>query len=77
MNMGNEIPVRLRPGGFDIVNEGLARARKRLAGRTLIKDIIVWQIIQSACVAHWLLRTIQCTDPRMSFAENDQATKGF
>ncbi len=75
--MGNEIPARLWPGGFDIVNEGSSRARKRLPGQALIKDIIVWQIIQGACVAHWLLRTIQCIDPRMSFAENDQATKGF
>jgi hypothetical protein len=75
--MGNEIPVRRWPGGFDIVNEGSSRARKRLPGQALIKDIIVWQIIQSACVARRLLRTIRRTDPRMSFAENDQATKGF
>ena len=43
-----------------------------------MKDIIVWQR-QSACVGAWPgFVPGRCKpSPRMSFAENDQAHKGF
>ena len=66
-------------GGFDIVNEGSVRApRKRGLPRADLDDIIVWLIFYIK--AHALTRAAGSPTGQvrgMSFAENDQAHKGF